>query len=159
MLQAEASGAIIYGFHVAMLVQVEDLAREKNVEVQIYKIIYELLDDIKGRLQVLLKPEIIHTDIGKLKVLAVFRKERQYVIIGGRVEEGHAVKGAKVKIMRSGIEEGAGEISELQSAKQAVETVPGGSECGLKVITKVEIKEGDVLELYKEEKKERKLII
>jgi len=157
ILQAEASGAIVYGFNVNSSLQVDDLAREKNVEIQKYKIIYELLDDVKGRLEQLLKPEIIHTTLGKLKVLAVFRSESKYVIIGGRVEDGKAVKGAKVKIMRGEVSHGEGIISELQHAKQPVETVPGGSECGLKVTTKAELKEGDVLEIYKEDKKERKL--
>lgn len=159
VLQAESSKAIVYGFNVAALLAVEDLAREKNVEIQRYKIIYELLDDIKGRLQVLLKPEIIHTDFGKLKVLAIFRKEKQYAIIGGRVEEGKAVKGAKVKITRGDSEKGEGVIEDLQSNKQSVQAVPGGSECGMKIKTKIEIEEGDVLEIYKEEKKERKLAL
>lgn len=159
VLQAAASGAIVYGFHVVIPPQVADLAREKAVEVKTFKIIYELLDDIKSRLQALLKPEIIHTDLGKLKVLAVFRKEKQYAIIGGRVEEGKAVKGVKVKIMRNGVEAGVGEIADLQSAKQSVAEVPGGSECGLKVTTRTEIQEGDVLEIYKEEKKERRLVL
>lgn len=159
ILQAEASTAIVYGFNVVVPLPVQDLAREKNVEIQNYKIIYELLDDAKGRLEVLLKPEIIHTTLGKLKVLAVFRSESKYAIIGGRVEDGKAVKGAKVKIMRGEVEQGDGIISELQHSKQPVESVPGGSECGLKVTTKVELKEGDVLEIYKEEKKERKLIL
>ncbi|MBI4135572.1 translation initiation factor IF-2 [Candidatus Uhrbacteria bacterium] len=159
ILQAEAAHAVVYGFHVLASPQVLDLAREKNIEIQIYKIIYELLDDVKGRLEVLLKPEIIHTALGNLKVLAVFRQEKQYAIIGGRVEEGKAVKGAKVKIMRAGEEVGEGTIAELQQAKQPVATVPGGSECGLKVNSKVEIEEGDVLNIYKEEKKERKLVL
>lgn len=159
VLQAAASGAIIYGFHVAVLPKVADLAREKAVEIQTYKIIYELLDDVKGRLEAHLKPEIIHTTLGMLKVLAVFRKEKSYAIIGGRVEEGKAVKGAKVKVMRAGIEQGEGTVSDLQSAKQSVAEVPGGSECGLKVTTRAEIEVGDVLEIYKEEKKERKLVI
>lgn len=159
VLQAAASNAIIYGFHVAILPQVSDLAREKNVEVQIYKIIYELLDDVRGRLETLLKPEVIHTPLGILKVLAVFRTEKNYAIIGGRVEEGKAVKAAKAKIMRAGVEEGTGGITELQSAKQAALEVPGGSECGLKVSTKTTIEVGDTLEIYKEEKKERKLMI
>lgn len=159
ILQASASNAIVYGFNVNALLKVVDLARDKEVEIQTYKIIYELLDDIKGRLQALLKPEIIRTAFGMLKVLAIFRKEKHYAIIGGRVEEGKAVKGAKVTIMREGAEAGEGMIIELQHAKTAVESVPGGTECGLKLTTKIEILEGDVLQIYKEEKKERKLVL
>ena len=159
ILQASASHAIVYGFNVNALLKVADLARDKEVEIQTYKIIYELLDDIRGRLQALLKPEIIRTPFGMLKVLAIFRKEKHYAIIGGRVEEGKAVKGAKVTIMRAGGEVGEGIITELQHAKQAVESVPCGTECGLKVTTKVEVLEGDVLDIYKEEKKERKLTL
>ncbi|MBI2552494.1 translation initiation factor IF-2 [Candidatus Uhrbacteria bacterium] len=159
ILQAESSKAIVYGFQVIAPPAVLELAREKSVEIQMYKIIYELLDDIKGRLEVLLKPEILRIALGKLKVLAVFRKERHHAIIGGRVEEGKAVKKARVTIMRAGAEAGGGEITELQSAKQAVLEVPGGSQCGLKINTKAEIQEGDVLELYREEKKERKLAL
>lgn len=157
VLQGAVSKAIVYGFNVAILPQVADLAREKAVEVQNYKIIYELLDDVRGRLEALLKPEVIRMSLGKLKVLAIFRAEKNYAIIGGRVEDGKAVKGAKVKIARAGSEIGEGTITELQSAKQPVAEVPGGSECGLRVTTKITIEVGDVLEIYKEDKKERKL--
>ena len=159
ILQAAVSGAIVYGFNVTVPLKVGNLAREKEVEIQSYKIIYGLLDDIKGRLQALLKPEIIRTEFGKLKILAIFRKEKHYAIIGGRVEEGKAVKGAKVNILREGAEAGEGTITELQHAKQPVESVPGGTECGLKLTTKIEVLEGDVLAMYKEEKKERKLAL
>ena len=107
----------------------------------------------------LLKPEIIHNDLGKLKVLAVFRTEKNYAIIGGRVEDGKAVKGEKVKITRASVGQGEGTITELQSAKQAVAEVPGGSECGLRITSKTAIAVGDVLDIYKEEKKERKLML
>lgn len=159
VLQAAASNAIIYGFNVTVPFKVADLAREKGVEIQTYKIIYGLFDDIKGRLEAYLKPEIIRTNLGVLKVLAVFRVEKNYAIIGGRVEEGKAIKTAKVKILRSGAEVGEGAIAELQHAKQAVESIPGGTECGLKVITRTALEINDVLEIYKEEKKERKLMI
>ena len=157
VLQAASAGAVVYGFNVAALPQVSDLAREKGVETRTYKIIYELLSNVKARLEALLKPEIIRETLGRLKVLAIFRTEKNYVIMGGRVEDGKVLMGGKVDIYRAQEMQGSGEIVEVQSAKQKVNEARGGSECGMKIITRAVIEVGDVLEVYREEKKERKL--
>jgi translation initiation factor IF-2 len=157
VLRAEASKAWIAGFNVLVPPQVVALAREKNVEIKTYKVIYALFDDLRDKLEEKLTPEIIHTDFGDLTVKAIFRTEREMRILGGLVTEGKVVKGASVRILREGSEEGEGTVTELQSNKTPVGEVNMGSECGLKLKTKVAVKEGDVLHFFKEEKKGRKL--
>lgn len=157
VLRAEASKAWIAGFNVLVPPPVVALAREKNVEIKTYKVIYALFDDLRDKLEEKLTPEIIHTDFGDLTVKAIFRTEREMRILGGLVTDGKAVKGASVRVLRDGVEEGEGVVTELQSNKTPVGEVNMGSECGVKLKTKVAVKEGDVLHFFKEEKKGRKL--
>ena len=81
------------------------------------------------------------------------------MIVGGRVESGKLVKDAKIRVKRQGEIIGLGKIAQLQSGKQAVNEVPEGNECGLQFEGKIKLEEGDVLEAYKEEKKEKKLVL
>lgn len=157
VLQAEASGALIYGFNVEPSEAALKLAETKKVAIKTFKIIYELLDDAKNRLEAMLAPEIVKTDLGKASILQIFRTEKSHMIVGARIEDGKAVPGAKVNIMRNGALVGEGKLEEVQSAKQAAKEIRMGSECGLKIATRQPLQVGDILELFKEEKKDRKI--
>jgi translation initiation factor IF-2 len=157
VIQAEASQAIIYGFNLEPSAIVLDLAQSKGVEIRTYKIIYDLLDDIKARLESMLPKEIVKHILGRVRILKVFRAEKTYTIVGGVVEDGKALKNAKVNIIREGKQIEEGTLEELQSAKQPVEEVRMGQECGLKISTRLFLKEGDILEIFKEEEKTDKL--
>ena len=124
-----------------------------------HKIIYDLLDEVKLELEKLLVPELITTELGNVKILQIFRSDKKVMIAGGRVESGKLFKDAKARIKREGQIIGLGKIAGLQSGKQAVDMVPEGSECGLMFESKVKLEEGDIVEAYKEEKKEKKLIL
>ncbi len=154
---ADSSGALIIGFNVKAIPLAQDLAREKNIKIQYYDVIYKLIEDIKERLSELLSPEIIRHDLGKLKVLAIFRTEAKSMIIGGKVLEGKVVKPAKADVLRDKELIFSGEITELQAGKQEVNEVPESQECGLKFEGKAEIQEGDVLQVYQEEIVTKKL--
>jgi translation initiation factor IF-2 len=157
VLQAEATKATIYCFNIETSEPAEKLASAKNITVKSYRIIYELLDDVKHKLELILAPEVVRTSLGKIKIIKIFRTEKSYVIAGGLVEDGKVLQGAKVSISRSGQMLGEGEISELQSAKQAVKEMRMGSECGLKISTRIPLQVGDILDVFVEEEKERKL--
>lgn len=162
VLQAEAVGAEVLGFNVLTGPNVDDLARDKGVEVKIFKIIYDLIDEVKTGLEGLLEMETIRTDLGKIEVLAIFRTEAASMIVGGKVKEGKIVFNPKVgqtkiKVWRKGEEAGEGFLSGLQSAKSEVKEVAGGQECGVKFKGKPIIRVGDTLEIYREEKRARKL--
>lgn len=162
VLEAEAVGAKIFGFNVLTGPNVDDLARDKGVEVKIFKIIYDLIDEVKIGLEGLLEMEIVRTDLGKIEVLAIFRTEAANMIVGGKVKEGKIVFNpkagqTKIKVWRKKEEVGEGLLVGLQSAKSEVKEVAGGQECGVKFKGKPVIQVGDTLEIYREEKRARKL--
>jgi len=157
VLRAEATHAWIAGFGVLVPTPVAVLARDKGVTIKTYKVIYDLFDDLRAKLELMLSPEVLRTDHGDMKLLAIFKSDRAGQIVGGVVTEGKAVKDSMVKIMRGGVEEGEGVVVELQQNKRTVGEVGMGSECGLKVKSKVTLEVDDVLHFYREEKKSRKL--
>lgn len=157
VLQAEAAEAVVYGFNVEPSEAAINLAGAKSVAIKTYKIIYELLDDVKNKLEAMLAPEVIRTELGRAVILKIFKAEKSYSIAGGRVEDGKLLPGSRVKITRQGSSIGEGEMSELQSGKQTTSEVRMGSEFGMKISTRLALQEGDILEAYLEEKKARKL--
>ena len=163
ILQAEAVGAKVFGFNVFTAPSVEELARDKGVKVKTFNIIYDLIDEVKKGLEELLDLEIIRTELGKIEVLAIFRTEPAHMIVGGKVREGKIVFDSKigqtlVRILRKSEEVGRGALLQLQSAKSDVSEVCIGQECGIKFKGKPIIAVGDMLEIYREEKKIRKLV-
>jgi translation initiation factor IF-2 len=151
VLSAEATGAVIFGFNVLASSAAGDLAKDKKVEIKVYKIIYEVLDEVKKRLKTLIKPEIARKDLGKLKVMAVFKKAGDSEIVGGKVTDGKIELGAKAALLRNGEFVASGKISELQINKVKVKDVVKGDECGIKFIGQPLIEVGDVLDIYREE--------
>jgi len=155
--RAATSNAAVYGFNVQFLPQLQDEAREKSVTVETYQIIYELLDSIEEKLQGLLKEEVLRTDLGKIKVLAIFRQAKDSQIIGGKVTQGKVINNAKFDIIRANVKIGDGTIVRLQAAKQNVAEAAEPSECGLQVASRQKIEESDILLIYSENKKEEKI--
>ena len=109
------------------------------------------------RLEELLSPEVIRTDLGRLKVVALFNKEKNSIVAGGKVTKGKVVLNAKVDVMRGTKKLATGTIIQLQSNKVDVNEVESGNECGLKFEGKPIIEVDDNLEVYLEEIKQKKL--
>ncbi|MCF7795036.1 translation initiation factor IF-2 [Patescibacteria group bacterium] len=149
--KADDSDAIILGFNVGVNNEIQEHIREKNIRVEMFSVIYDLIEFVKDEMQKLVVPEIVRKDIGKIKVLKIFRTESKNQIIGGKVIEGEAQNNAKVEVIREGKFESQGQITQLQSGKQDVDKVETGQECGLNFAGQPVVQEGDVLELYKEE--------
>jgi len=158
ILAAESNGAMVMAFHVAPTSTAASLAREKNIEIRQYKVIYDLLDDVKAELKKHLKAEIIRTDLGKLEIRGVFRGGKDGQIVGGVVTDGKVIKGAMAQVFRAGEPIATGKIADLQSHKSSVSEVYGGQECGIRFEGKGQaIQLGDILEVYSEEKREKQL--
>lgn len=154
---AKASGALVIGFNVGVSSIVKQLADREKVKIQLYKVIYELLDDIRRVLSQMLKPEIIETVIGKLKILGVFKTTKSNVVCGGEVTEGKVESKVGVKIWRNKEQVGHGTLGSLQKEKQEAKQVGAGEQCGLNVQTETPILEGDVLEFFTTELRSRSL--
>jgi|AntRauTorckE6833_2_1112554.scaffolds.fasta_scaffold00069_11 translation initiation factor IF-2 len=149
--RAEDSDAIILGFNVGVNNEIQEHIREKDVRVEMFSVIYDLIEFVKEEMQKLVVPEIVRKEIGKIKVLKIFRTESKNQILGGKVIEGEAQNNAKLEVIRDGKFEAQGQITQLQSGKQDVDKVESGQECGLNFAGQPVVEEGDVLELYKEE--------
>ena len=154
---AQSANAVILGFKVKPAPGVETLSKDRKVDMLTYDVIYKLFDEVRRRLEQLLQPEVIRTELGRLKVLAVFRKEDRAAVIGGTVVKGKITMNAKVSISRDEQVLGTGTIVQLQSNKVNVNDVSQGHECGLKVEGKTAIAVGDYLDVYIEATKEKKL--
>ena len=154
---AVASQALVIGFRVKANAEVMSLARRETIKISIYDIIYQLLDDLTAALSGLLEPEIVETEIGRLKVLAVFRTTKNKKIIGGKVTSGRLETNAQAKIFRDREEVGVGKIDSLQLEQKKVSEVLENFECGLEIETLTKIEVGDSIECYKHEEITRKL--
>ncbi|HMB25803.1 MAG TPA: translation initiation factor IF-2 [Patescibacteria group bacterium] len=152
VLNAEATGSIIYGFNVHLSSNVEDLAKEKDVEIKLYSIIYELIDDAKERIRKLRKAEIVRKDMGKVQVLASFKKGDDLQVIGGKVLKGSVEPGAKVAVLRGDEFITSGQVETLQVGKQEVKDCVKDQECGIKFKGQPLIEKDDVLDVYQEKK-------
>ncbi|MBP6859586.1 MAG: translation initiation factor IF-2 [Candidatus Magasanikbacteria bacterium] len=157
--KAETSHGIICGFNVVPVPLAKNMIQDKNIQFLQFSVIYDLIDFVKVELKKLLNPEKIIIELGSLKVAAIFRTAKNSMIVGGRVISGKLKKDARVRVKRDGEIIGMGKIFQLQSGKQTVNELPEGNEGGLQYDGKVKLEIGDVLEAYKEEEKEKKLIL
>jgi len=150
---AAATHATLYGFNVETTPVAKRLAEGSHIEIKNYKVIYELVDDIKNKLVAMLPPLIERTDFGKMKVLAIFKTGKKDMIVGGKVSSGEIVKGSLIEVTRDGNIIGKGSLNNLQENKVNVNECSSGKECGITFIGETKIKEGDILISYKEEVK------
>jgi translation initiation factor IF-2 len=154
---AMPSQANILGFNVETTPVAKRLAESNGVNIKTFRIIYELVEEVKRIIIDMLPPEIVRTDLGTVNILAIFRTGKHDMIIGGRVNDGKIIKGAQVEIKRAGEIIGKGKIEGLQRNKNVTDEVGKGNECGIVFAGNVKIKEGDILIVYTEEEKKRTL--
>ena len=154
---AAATGAKIFGFHTAPNGLAAKLADQKNVEIFLYDVIYELLDALKKLIKAKLETEVVRKDIGKLKVLKVFRTEKDKQIVGGRITSGEVVNNSKLEIIRDDQIISQGKISQLQKERKKIEKGLAQDEVGILYHGREKIQEGDILQFYVEEQKKIEL--
>ena len=145
------SKAIVFGFNSQPTTVAKRLAQMNNVEIKSYRVIYELVDEIKKRLSAMLGEEIVRTDLGKLKVLAVFMTGKKDMIVGGKVISGKMAGKENIEVVREEKSLGRGKLINLQQNKVDVDEVKEGVECGITFLGDTKIKEGDTLVCFHEE--------
>lgn len=150
--RAEDTGAKILGFNVRMSPAIETLVRERRVTVRIFSVIYDLIKFVKEEMQLLVKPEINRVELGRLKVLAVFRTESNNQIIGGKVLDGAIKNNSLIDVKRGDDYIVSGKLTRLQAGKQDVDEVTKDQEAGLKYEGKPVVSVGDILTVYREER-------
>lgn len=154
---AQNSQSVIFGFNVEITPVAKRMAEIGKVEVKIYHIIYELVEDIKNRLSAMLPEEVERADLGKMQVLALFKTGKQDMIVGGKVISGKMVRGTRIEVFRGENSIGKGALANLQQNKINVDEVSQNNECGITFDGSTKIKEGDILVCYREEVKKKTL--
>jgi len=157
ILLAENTQSIILGFHTRVNPSAAKLAKQKNITVDQYEIIYELVEDVTSALLEMMPMQVIETVLGRVKILAIFRTEKDFMIAGGVVLDGKIVDKKKFHISRDKAVVGEGKIEELQQSKVEVEEVTKDREFGMKVKTRIPLVVGDFLEVYDETVKKGEL--
>ena len=155
---ADASGAVVIGFHTAIDEAARRLAEERDVEVRQYQVIYEIFDDLKKALEGQLAPEIREKYHGTAEIREVFKVSRLGNIAGCLITDGHVQRGSKVRLSRDGtiVTDGVS-IDSLKRLKDDAREVKQGLECGIKLAGYDDIKVSDKLEFYVREEHKRTL--
>ncbi len=156
---AAGANAVIYGFDVQLPPAVKRLAARDKVDVKIFKVIYELIDDAKVMLEDLLAPEVVETEIGKLIIRGVFRTAKDEVVCGGEVTKGKVQAGVLARVKRGDEQLAEVEVTVVQREKLEAKEVFEGDMCGLQLKTKgkLQIEVGDRLEFFSRELVKRRL--
>jgi len=153
--------AEVIGFRVNIEESAKKIAEKENIKISSFDIIYELIEFVRKEMAGLLDPTINKNPLGKLKILALFKKDSRAQIVGGKVVSGKAVRGAIVDVLRNNAIFAKGKITQLQHNKADTQEVKEGLEAGVRfeIIGKEakEIMVGDILDIYEEEKMERSL--
>ncbi|OPY65593.1 MAG: Translation initiation factor IF-2 [Syntrophorhabdus sp. PtaU1.Bin050] len=154
---AMASGAIVIGFNVKPVGKAQSLAEQEKIEIRTYSIIYDMIDDVKKAMEGLLEPKVVETDIGKVEVRKVFTVSKIGTVAGSYVLEGKITRNAFVRLKRNGDDVFTGKISSLKRFKDDVKEVLAGYECGVSLEGFNDIREGDILEPFIQEKEKQTL--
>ncbi len=154
---AEGANATIIGFNVTPTSVAKRMAENSKISIQVFTIIYKLVEAIKIELSKLLPPETVRTDLGQLSVLAVFKTGKRDMIVGGRVAEGKLLRNTLLEVKRGDEILGRGKMANLQQNKQNVEEVGQGNECGVVFEGNIKLAVGDTLLCFKEEERLRSL--
>jgi translation initiation factor IF-2 len=145
---ALTSSAIVIGFNVRPDVQARELAEKEGVDVRLYRVIYDAIDDIRSALGGMLKPEQQETQLGRAEVRALFRVPRAGVIAGCYVLEGTIVRNARARVVRDGVVVYESRIGSLRRFKDDVRDVAEGFECGIGIENFNDVHEGDIIEAF-----------
>jgi translation initiation factor IF-2 len=147
---AAASDAIIIGFQVRPSLPARRLAEKDGVEIRLYSIIYDAIEEVKSAMEGMLAPEIKEEITDLVEVREVFKIKKVGTVAGCMVKEGKMRRNNKIRLIRDGIVIYAGELGSLKRFKEDVKEVSFGYECGLNISGYNDIKIGDMVEAYEE---------
>ena len=145
---AQASDAIIVGFHVRPDPVAQANAERDHIEMRMYRVIYDCIEDVESAIKGMLAPKFRDVDLGRIEVRSVFKLSSVGTIAGGYVLSGKVSRNAKIRVVRDGIVVAEDEIASLKRFKDDVKEVASGYECGIGLNKFNDIKEGDILEAY-----------
>jgi translation initiation factor IF-2 len=150
ILLAAASNAIIVGFQVRPSLDARKLAEKEQVDIRLYSIIYNAIEEIRSAMEGMLIPEVREDIVATLEIREIFKVTKVGTIAGCYVKEGKITRNSKVRIIRDGIVIYTGELGSLKRFKDEAKEVVGGLECGLNIHNFNDIKVGDVIEAFTE---------
>ena len=154
---AAASDAIIVGFQVRPSMDARKLAEREQVDIRLYSIIYDAINEVKDAMEGMLSPEIKEEVIGTVEIREVFKISKVGSVAGCFVRDGKVKRTSKVRVIRDGIVVYTGELGSLKRFKDDAKEVLTGMECGLNIDKYNDIKVGDVIEVYEETEVKRTL--
>ncbi len=150
IMLASASAAITIGFNVRPSLEARKLAESKGLEIRLYSVIFNVIDDIKDAVQGMLAPETKEEIIGSAEVLTPYKVSKVGTIAGSVVRDGKITNDCKVRLIRDGIVVYTGKIKSLKRFKDDAREVLKGLECGIGIENFNDIKQGDFIEAFKE---------
>lgn len=157
VLLASASDAVIIGFQVRPSLNARKIAENEEIEMRLYSIIYDAINDIKDAMEGLLEPTSEEVITGNIEVREVFKISKIGTVAGCMVTEGNVKRSNKVRLVRDGIVVHTGDINQLKRFKDDVAEVKNGYECGISIKNFHDIKEGDIIEGFEIREVKRKL--
>jgi len=157
VLMATASDAVIVGFQVRPSQAARKLADNEEIEIRLYSVIYDAINEIKDAMEGMLAPEFEEVIVGNVEIREVFKISRVGTIAGCMVTDGLVKRNNAIRLIRGGIVTYSGEIGQLKRFKEDVQEVKSGFECGISIKNFNDIKVGDVVESYEEKEIKRTL--
>ena len=150
VMLASASNAIIVGFQVRPSMSARKLAEKEEIDIRLYSIIYDAINEVKSAMEGMLAPEIKEEIKGTAEILNVFNITKVGTIAGCIVRDGKITRNSKVRLIRDGIVVFTGDLESLKRFKDDVKDVAKGYECGLNIRGYNDLKEGDFIEAFEQ---------
>ena len=158
VLLATAANAVIVGFNIRPERTASTIAEQEKVDIRLYTVIYELIDEIKLAMVGLLEPVTKETFHGRVQVLEIFHVSKVGTIAGSQVEEGRITRKSEVRLVRDNVVVYTGKVSSLQRFKDEASEVRSGQECGIGLENYNDVKQGDVIEAFETEQVAQELL-
>lgn len=150
ILLASTSQAVIIAFHLMPSLSIREMAQKEGIQIKNYRVIYEIIDDIKNTVEGLLKPTTREELTGEAEIRQVFKIPKVGIIAGCMVTDGEVDRNSRVHVYRNGVELGQTEVQSLKRHKDNVKSVARGFECGIGLKGYDNLQEGDTLMFFKE---------
>lgn len=157
IMLAAASNAIVVGFQVRPSLAARRIAEKEQIDIRLYSIIYDAIEEIRAAMEGMLSPEIKEQIVSTVEVRETFKITKVGTVAGCMVKEGKIKRNSKIRIIRDGIVIFSGELGSLKRFKEDAKEVASGFECGLNIHNYNDIKVGDLIEAYEEFEVSRKL--
>jgi translation initiation factor IF-2 len=148
VLLASAAGAVIIGFHVRANAKARELAEKEGIDIRLYRVVYDAINDVKMALEGLLEPDKEESVVGQAEVRETFKISKIGVIAGCYMLSGKIMRNSNIRLIRDDVEIYDGSLASLKRFKEDVKEVVSGFECGMQIENYNDLKVGDIIEAY-----------